>query len=275
MRVLKPIVPLLLAGFLAGCTTVSQYTLQPDAAPAQPPVSVQPKEPLSPPPSQVPLPTPTPPPYDYAQPVPENGEVDGEWFADAIFLGDSRTDGLRLYGGITEAEFICYKGLICQQFSTKACIDLNGTKVTAEEALRAKSCGKVFVMLGLNEMGFSPEAFAADYAVLIDTVKAAQPEADLYFQTVLPVNEQRRAEAGLASYFNNEKVAAFNAEIARLCEEKQVYLVNVSEGVCDETGQLPYDKTHDGVHLSKTWYQQWYAYLRTHTVDSEPTEVTP
>ena len=106
---------------------------------------------------------------------------------------------------------------------------------------------------------------------LIDQVLAAQPEAELYFQLLLPINDQRRAEAELPSYFNNEKAAAFNAEIARVCEEKQVYFVNTPEGVCDESGQLPYAKTHDGVHLSKDWYQQWHAYLRTHTVDTEVT----
>jgi len=270
MRVFKAAALLFLTLCLAGCTTVVQYTAQPGELPVPPTPEVV----VSAPPVEEPF-VPTPPPYDYSQPVPQREEVTPEWFADAVFVGDSRTDGLRLYGGITEAEFICYKGLICQQFSTKECITLNGAKVTAEAALRSKPYGKVFVMLGLNEMDFTPEDFAADYAVLIDAVRAAQPEADLYFQLLLPINDQRRAEAGLPSYFNNEKAAAFNAEIARLCEEKQVYLVNVPEGVCDETGQLPYEKTTDGVHLSKAWYQQWHAYLRTHTVDAEPTEVTP
>ena len=267
MKFLKSAALLLLAGCLCGCTAFVTYTAQPGELPAPPAPEVI----VSAPPVEEPSPTPTLPPYDYTQPVPEAEEVGPEWFSDAVFVGDSRTDGLRLYGGISEAEFICYKGLICQQFSTKECITLDGAKVTAEAALKAKSYGKVFIMLGLNEMGFAPEEFAKDYATLIDSVRAAQPEAALYFQANLPINDQRRMEAGLASYFNNEKVATFNAEIARLCAEKQVYFVNVPEGVCDETGQLPYDKTHDGVHLSKSWYQQWYAYLRTHTVPTEET----
>jgi len=270
MRLFKSLLLWTVALCLTGCTAMVTYNAQPGELPPAPsPVVAPPVEE----PTPTPEPTPTAPPYDYAQPVPESEEVGPEWFADAVFVGDSRTDGLRLYGGISEAEFICYKGLICQEFSTKECIPLNGVKVTAETALMAKPYGKVFVMLGLNEMSLSPEKFAEDYAVLIEEVRAAQPEADLYFQLLLPINDQRRAEAGLPHYFNNEKAAAFNAEIARLCEEKQVYLVDAAAGVCDETGQLPYDKTHDGVHLSKAWYQQWHAYLRTHTVNSEPTEV--
>ena len=272
MKLFKSLLLWTVALCLTGCTAMVTYNAQPGELPPAPsPVVAPPVEE----PTPTPEPTPAAPPYDYAQPVPENEEVGPEWFADAVFVGDSRTDGLRLYGGITEAEFICYKGLICQQFSTKECIPAGDAKITAEAALKAKPYGKVFVMLGLNEMGFAPEEFAKDYATLIDQVRAAQPEADLYFQANLPINDQRRVEAGLPYYFTNEKVAAFNAEIARLCEEKQVYLVNVPEGVCDENGQLPYDKTHDGVHPNKSWYQQWHAYLRTHTVDSEPTEVTP
>lgn len=284
MKLFKPLILLIIALCLTACTSEIIYQATPGEIPPAPthtpavetPTPVEDPTPMpSPEPTPEPEPTPVAPSYDYSQPVPENEEVGPEWFADAVFVGDSLTDGLRLYGGITEADFICYKGLICQQFSTKECIPLDGIDVAASEALSTKTYGKVFVMLGLNEMGLSTERFAEDYAALIDNVRAIQPEADLYFQLLLPINDQRRAEAGLPSYFNNEKSAAFNAEIARLCEEKQVYFVNTPEGVRDETGQLPYDKTHDGVHLTKSWYQQWHAYLRTHTVNSESAEVTP
>ena len=33
--------------------------------------------------------------------VPENGRVDDSYFSDAVFVGDSRTEGLRMYSGIS------------------------------------------------------------------------------------------------------------------------------------------------------------------------------
>ncbi|NLF34881.1 MAG: hypothetical protein GX585_02830, partial [Clostridiales bacterium] len=55
-----------------------------------------------PPPTSTPEPTPTPAPdptpspfvpYDFCRPAPESEEVENSWFSDAVFIGDSRTDG--------------------------------------------------------------------------------------------------------------------------------------------------------------------------------------
>lgn len=263
---------------LSGCSvscpaespsTKPQATITVTPGPDEPPLSsadpLPGTEPSLPPePSAVP--------YDYSLPAPESLEVDNSWFADAVFLGDSRTDGLRLYGGITDGEFICYKGLMCQDFSTKACISVGGEKLTPQQALERKQYGKVFVMLGLNELGFTAANFAEDYAALIDTVRAAQPDAALYVQSIIPINTQKAREKNQPYYITNETIAAFNAEIVRLSAEKQVFFVNVAESLIDETGELPYEAATDGIHFTKSYYQTWFSYLKTHTVDSEHLE---
>lgn len=229
----------------------------------------------TPTPAPTPSPEPTPTPYDYTQPAPESAEVAGEWFADAVFIGDSRTDGLRLYSGITGTDFISYKGLTSFEFDSKKCIAAGEEKVTALEALGKKDYAKVYVMLGLNELGYSVEEFSAEYSQLIDTVRAVQPNAALYFQSIIPANTQKAKEKNQPPYITNEKIAAFNAEISRLCQEKKVIFLNVSEGLTDETGEPPYEATTDGVHFTRNWYKEWYAYLRTHTVDPDTLEVVP
>ena len=50
--------------------------------------------------------------YDFSQPAPEGGEAEEDYFSDAVFLGDSRTDGLRLYSGIRPGGVIYHNGLI-------------------------------------------------------------------------------------------------------------------------------------------------------------------
>jgi hypothetical protein len=71
------------------------------------PVPAPPPAPETPPASEPPRPTAPPeetvsaaPLYDFSQPAPEDGEAEEDYFSDAVFLGDSRTDGLRLYSGI-------------------------------------------------------------------------------------------------------------------------------------------------------------------------------
>lgn len=219
-----------------------------------------------------PTPEPTPTPYDYAQPVPESDPVEDAWFQDAVFVGDSRTDGLRLYGGVAEGDFICYKGLTSFEFDSKPCIKSGSGKITALEALKKKEYGKVYLMLGLNELGYSTAEFAKAFETLLDQILLAQPNAVLYVQSVVPINDKKAREQKQGYYITNEKVAEFNAEITRLTQDKKIVFLNVSEGLVDETGELPYDQTADGVHFSRDWYKQWYSYLKTHTVDPENLE---
>lgn len=281
MNCSRRLFPLLLLGAftlnsLSGC---APSAAAPSNSPA--PSALQSPTPTptpTPAPTPTPTPTPTPEPtpvsYDYTKPVPESMEVDGEWFRDAVFIGDSRTDGLRLYSGIKNVDFICYKGLTSFEFDNKKVISVGGEKVTALEALQKKPYAKVYVMLGLNELGYPIESFTKGYAALIDSVRAAQPDAVIYFQLVVPINSQKAKEKSQPYYITNEKIAAFNAEIIRLCQEKQALYVDVAEGLTDETGELPYGSATDGVHFTREWYQQWYAYLRTHTVDPDKLEVS-
>lgn len=48
--------------------------------------------------------------------VAEGPAVEESWFADAVFLGDSRTDGLMLFSGIKSATFISHQGLSVFQY---------------------------------------------------------------------------------------------------------------------------------------------------------------
>ena len=34
-------------------------------------------------------------------------------------------------------------------------------------------------------------------------------------------------------------------------------------------GTLPAEGTTDGIHFTRSWYEKWYGYLKTHTVDPE------
>lgn len=270
---------LLLAIAGAVCGAFGGIFLAVPNSPIAPSPSLPMETPLQPQAVQIPTPTPTPEPtptpYDYALPVPQQEPVDDLWFQDAVFVGDSRTDGLQLYGGITEGTFICYKGLTSFEFDNKKCIKTDQGKLTALEALSSKEYGKVFLMLGLNELGYTTKEFAQRYAIMLDQIVAAQPNAMIYIQPVVPINNQKAQEKKQPYYITNEKIAEFNTEISRLAEEKQLLFLDVSQGLTDETGQLPYDHTTDGVHFSKGWYQQWYTYLKAHTVDPEELEAIP
>jgi len=208
--------------------------------------------------------------------MPEGEAVEEEWFADAAFVGDSRTDGLKLYSGIRGASFYSYKGLSVFNILESECITLGEEKVTAIEALSRESYKKVYIMLGINEIGYpSVESFRKGYSELVAAVKECQPDADIYLQLQPPVNEDLAKKSGLSSTITNERVHLFNDAITMVAEEHETALVNVWESLADEEGRMPAELTSDGVHMKGQGYKTWYAYLRSHTgttplVEKEP-----
>lgn len=245
-------------------------------------------------PSAVPTPTPTPaepeppsaeptpevvdaPPdaYDFSLPAEESLPVEDEYFADAVFLGDSRSDGLRLYSSIRGADFLAYKSLMVFQVTGTGGVDRksvpingNGVSRTVLEALEAKEYGKVYIMFGVNELGYKDDdAFHEAFVLLVDEIRQRQPDAVIYIQSLIPIHPQKAHVTNPASWLNNEQIAVYNEILRQVAEETHVVFLNVQEAMVDEDGILPAEGTTDGIHFTRAWYETWYQYLKTHTVD--------
>lgn len=209
--------------------------------------------------------------FSFTQPVPQSDPVDMDYFSDALFIGDSRTDGLQIYSGIKGATFYCYKGLNIFDMSKRQVVEMNGGKYTVVEALeRGPQYAKIYISLGINELGYVDDnAFYKTFTEFLQQVKASQPDAVIYLQNLVPVNPSVCAAKGQPSYVNNDRVADYNAIFPRLAEEQGVVLLDVATALTDEDHILPADATADGVHFTKAWYQKWLTYLMEHTVDPE------
>lgn len=245
--------------------TVQPASAAPDADQTQPPETVAPTDAQpSADPSEARLTA--GPDYDYAQPVPESEPVEDAYFADAVFIGDSRTDGFRLFSGLTQGDYLVKTGLSAFKVETDQ-VTVDNEKMTVPQALARKTYGKVYVCLGLNELGmYDDQGYYDHYAALIDIIRAAQPSATVYVQLLIPVNVQKCGEKGIADYINNEQIAVYNGLLRQLAQEKRVFLTDPAQVIVDETGQPPYDAVADGVHFQKGPYQQWLDYLKRHTI---------
>lgn len=224
----------------------------------------------TPTPTPTPEPTPTPAPEpDWSQPVPESEAADQEaWFADAVFIGDSRTEGFRLFSGVTpEADFLVHTGMsVYDVVENKGVIRRGDQKVSVLDALAEKQYGKVYIALGVNELGYrAPENFAETYGALVDAIREQQADATVYVQSIIPVNTEKCKANDQLYYVTNENIAAYNETLAAMAEEKQVRLVNVAEALTDEDGEAIHDLSADGVHFKKDGYIRWLDYLTTHT----------
>lgn len=208
--------------------------------------------------------------YDFSQPCPESPEVDNSYFADAAFIGDSRTDGFLLYSGIGCGENLTSNGLSIFKLAEKKALTIDGKKYTLLEALGLKQYGKVYLSLGVNELGYNNDkGFYEAYCNAIDAIRACQPNAVIYIQGLIPLNEDVIAATGGSSYLTNEHLRVYNDLMQQAAQEKQVVFLDLEPEFTGPDGQLPADASNDGVHLKKAYCQAWLRYLKTHTVSYE------
>lgn len=191
------------------------------------------------------------------------GGPDVSCFDDTVFIGDSRTQGLQMATGLTNATFLAERSMAVNKCDTKKAFRLsNGEKGTLYQALAEKQYRKVYIMFGVNELGWpSAATFAQYYGKVIDEVKRLQPEAVIYVQSILPIS---KARSDKDSIYNNKNVNAFNAEVQKMTQEKDVIYLDVAERFRDEDGALFADASTDGIHLTFAYCREWLKYLEDH-----------
>ena len=177
-------------------------------------------------------------------------EVDNSFFDDAVFIGDSRTEGFMIYEDVNATSYT-HKGLMVDTIFTSPVITQDGEKITVMEALKNTSFNKVYIMLGINETGWqSSYFFIQKYGEIIDEIKNINPDAIIYVESILPVSEKVSMNH---SYIKKAKIDEYNDLIKEMVKEKGVYYLDISSAVANEAGYLPEDAATDGIHLNKKY----------------------
>lgn len=208
------------------------------------------------------------PPYDTSGAVLESEAVGDDYFDDALFIGNSLIVGLQKAVTLKATYFASVGLSVSHVFTEETVLLSDGTYATVSDALETVSFQKVYLMFGVNELGWgSITSFVQYYGKLIDRIREVNADAVIYVQSLLPINEEKWAQSKeYRSYVNNVSAATFNGKIAEMCKEKSVYFVNVAEVMTDETGNLFKEATGDGVHINAAYSEKWITYLKTHTV---------
>ena len=93
--------------------------------------------------------------YAFGQPIPETPQVDDSYFDDAMFVGDSITTGIELYGVMPNATVVASTGINPNTIMTTPDIELaDGSSVTILQAMSAYHPKKIYIMLGSNGVEF-------------------------------------------------------------------------------------------------------------------------
>ena len=139
----------------------------------------------------------------------ESGKkADVSYLDDVLFIGDSRTCTLQQYAGWDNAAFYVKNGLTIWNVFEARIAECEGELVTVEEALSKEKFGKIYIMLGINELGRgTPDTFAEEFAKVVKRLKELQPDAVIVMEAIMHVTETKDAEE---TYINNAEIDARN-----------------------------------------------------------------
>ncbi len=195
-------------------------------------------------------------------PVESKPEKPEDPFANALFVGDSRTVGIGKYARIEGAEFFASTGMSVYQVFSKA-VDMTHQKgVLLEDLLAERSYDRIFVMLGINELGFNTERTVKTYGQVIARLQELQPQAYIHIQANMHVT---KAKSDSDKLYNNTNIDRLNTALSSLANHKSVFFMDVNPAFDDENGGLQDDMTGDGVHLYSKHYTAWADWLRENT----------
>ncbi len=199
--------------------------------------------------------------------IPDKNEVIN--FPNTLFIGDSRTVGLRDWVKIGGATFFCAEGISSNNITTKA-IKVPGVSdsITLPNVLAQKQFNTVYIMLGINEIGGSLSGIANKYQKVINLIHEKQPNAIVVVQSTLRVTKSRHdKEIAKNGYFNNNRINDLNTHLEGLANGTTVRWLDMNPMFDDGNGYVAAEAAAgDGIHFKTKYYLIWRKYLDTHRV---------
>ncbi|MEG1153802.1 MAG: GDSL-type esterase/lipase family protein [Ruthenibacterium sp.] len=197
--------------------------------------------------------------------LPANGRVDMSYFDDALFIGDSLTQGFQVYAsGIKNAKYAAYVGVGPKQLMSGTVTNMNGDVVTAIDEILAAAPKKVYILLGTNSLSsLEDEALIKYYSDFLDFLMPQLPADTVYYiQAMPPVTAEKAADPQYA----NTRIAALNEKLAQLAYNHNMHFLNLYAALADgENLRGDLVAGSEGVHLNAAGYEIWKEFLVTHT----------
>ncbi len=235
-----------------------------DKPPHTPPVPMTKRttEPTEPPPPSETTPEPT------AESVPTEStspstSYSKEFFANDLFIGDSISTGLYLYGKLDMKNVAAGIGYTPYKAYSETIELYDGTSATALEYAQRMQPNRIFIMLGSNGMGSSTdiEGMKGSYATLLEKLADSCPETDIYCISVSPVtaDSSSAASAGIT----NEMIRNFNGSVKEICNDTGAMYLDLYGLLIDENGCFSEDYAEvDGLHFLGTTYDVMLSFIQ-------------
>ena len=173
---------------------------------------------------------------------------DKEFFSNDLFIGDSITTGLSLYGALSPKNVAAAVGYTpYKAYNTEIALG-DGTTGTAFDYAVKMQPKRIFIMLGSNGIT-TASAMEDSYRTLLD-------------MAVTPVTDDSTA----ASYANitNTMITDFNKFIKSLADEKGLTYIDMYSLLADDNGYFLHEYAeNDGLHFKGVTYKVMLSYIES------------
>lgn len=121
---------------------------------------------------------------------------------------------------------------------------------------------KVFILIGINDISrnIPDSVIVHNYYRLVKGIKSASPRTKIYFQTLLPVNNEFTQFKN--HYNKDEHILFINNAIREMGKKEGITIIDLYPHFLDGDGKLNKRYTQDGLHLNAEGYAVWASILQ-------------
>lgn len=200
----------------------------------------------------------TPQPTPVAEPTAPT-DFEASYFDDALFIGDSITTGLYLYGYLDESLVYAKLGLAP---STALDSEIDGE--TIDSKIKTNNPKKIYIMLGTNSVGYADGNYLADcMGELVQHISKVS-KAKVYVLSIPPVTYY--AEADYDNALTTSAINEYNTALQNVISGTKAKFLDLHSVLTAPDGYY-YEEYHemDGIHFMGSTYQVMLSFLEKHS----------
>lgn len=186
-------------------------------------------------------------------------DFDKEYFSSSLFIGDSISTGLSLYGFLDQDNVFAQQGL-----APSTALDAEIDGVTLSDKIASFKPKKIFVMLGTNSVGYADnESLAASMNELVEKISGLT-KAKIYVISIPPITPD--AEKSDENELTKKDIDDYNAKLKTAVSGSGASFIDLNSVLSNSDGYFDADYAEmDGIHFMGTTYEVMLSYLQKHS----------
>ena len=132
-------------------------------------------------------------------------------------------------------------------------------ETTLPQLLSHRRYGKIYISLGINEMGYDLDYLTNQFDTVFEALREAEPDAIIYIMANLHVT---KSYADAEAIFQSDRVDELNRRFGEYADGLHSYYIDENEIFDDSEGYLVSSYTEDETLLSGKYYKLWADFLR-------------